>query len=43
MALLMIYLAVRLVRSYAVINLINHALQLSNERLEERVEERTRE
>jgi signal transduction histidine kinase len=43
MALLMIYLAVRLVRSNAVINLINHALQSSNERLEERVEERTRE
>ena len=43
MALLMIYLAVRLVRSYAVINLINQALQSSNERLEERVEERTRE
>ncbi|WP_422777739.1 DAHL domain-containing protein [Pseudomonas mediterranea] len=43
MALLMIYLAVRLVRSYAVINLINHALQSSNDRLEERVEERTRE
>ena len=43
MALLMIYLAVRLARSYAVINLINHELQLSNDRLEERVEERTRE
>ena len=43
MALLMIYLAVRLVRSYAVINLINHELQSANERLEERVEERTRE
>lgn len=43
MALLMIYLAVRLVRSYAVINQINQALQSSNERLEERVQERTRE
>jgi signal transduction histidine kinase len=43
MALLMIYLAVRLVRSYAVINQINHELQSSNERLEERVQERTRE
>ncbi|MCE0460822.1 DAHL domain-containing protein [Pseudomonas uvaldensis] len=43
MALLMIYLAVRLVRSYAVINQINHQLQLSNDRLEERVAERTRE
>ena len=42
MALLMIYLAVRLVRSYAVINQINQALQSSNERLEERVQERTR-
>ncbi len=43
MALLMIYLAVRLVRSFAVINQINQALQSSNERLEERVQERTRE
>lgn len=43
MALLMIYLAVRLVRSYSVINQINHELQSSNERLEERVQERTRE
>ncbi|OPG71996.1 histidine kinase [Pseudomonas ogarae] len=43
MALLMIYLAVRLVRSYAMINQINQALQTSNERLEERVQERTRE
>ena len=43
MAILMIYLAVRLVRSAAVINQINHALQSSNERLEERVQERTRE
>ncbi|WHS57852.1 DAHL domain-containing protein [Pseudomonas sp. G2-4] len=43
MAFFMIYLAVRLVRSYAVINQINHELQSSNERLEERVQERTRE
>ncbi|AEA69115.1 putative two-component system, sensor kinase [Pseudomonas brassicacearum subsp. brassicacearum NFM421] len=43
MALLMIYLAVRVVRSYAVINQINQQLQTSNERLEERVQERTRE
>lgn len=43
MALLMIYLAVRLLRSYTVINQINHELQSSNERLEERVQERTRE
>jgi len=43
MALVMIYLAVRLVRSYAVINQINQQLQSSNERLEDRVQERTRE
>ncbi|BBP59250.1 DAHL domain-containing protein [Pseudomonas sp. St316] len=43
MALLLVYLAVRLVRSYAVINQINQQLQTSNERLEERVQERTRE
>ncbi|WP_434650899.1 DAHL domain-containing protein [Pseudomonas sp. D1-2] len=43
MALLMIYLAVRLVRSYSVINQINHELQTSNDKLEERVQERTRE
>nr|WP_251030465.1 MULTISPECIES: DAHL domain-containing protein [Pseudomonas] len=43
MAILMIYLAARLVRSTAVINQINQALQTSNERLEERVQERTRE
>ncbi|MCL6702365.1 DAHL domain-containing protein [Pseudomonas sp. T1.Ur] len=42
MALLMIYLAVRLVRSYSVINQINHELQTANDRLEERVQERTR-
>nr|WP_238340406.1 DAHL domain-containing protein [Pseudomonas sp. SWRI92] len=41
MALLMIYLAVRLVRSYSVINQINHELQASNDNLEERVQERT--
>ncbi|MBC3362226.1 DAHL domain-containing protein [Pseudomonas sp. SWRI154] len=43
MALLMIYLAVRLVRSYSVINQINHELQASNDNLEERVQERTQE
>jgi signal transduction histidine kinase len=43
MALLMIYLAVRLVRSYSLINQINHELQTSNDKLEERVQERTRE
>ncbi|WP_080942528.1 DAHL domain-containing protein [Pseudomonas fluorescens] len=43
MALLMIYLAVRLVRSYSVINQINRELQTANDNLEERVQERTRE
>ncbi|XXE51864.1 GHKL domain-containing protein [Pseudomonas sp. R3-56] len=43
MALLMIYLAVRLVRSSSLINQINHALQTSNDKLEQRVQERTRE
>ncbi|MHC8372563.1 DAHL domain-containing protein [Pseudomonas sp. MDT1-85] len=43
MALLLLYLAARLVRSYAVINKMNNALQTANERLEQRVEERTRE
>nr|WP_305519516.1 DAHL domain-containing protein [Pseudomonas sp. Q11] len=43
MAVLMIYLAARLVRSSALITQINHELQSSNDRLEERVEDRTRE
>ncbi|MGV8864844.1 MAG: DAHL domain-containing protein [Pseudomonas sp.] len=43
MAVLLIYLASRLVRSYAEINRVNQALQVANEQLEERVEERTRE
>ncbi|UVK96985.1 HAMP domain-containing histidine kinase [Pseudomonas sp. B21-048] len=43
MALLLLYLAVRLIRSYAVINKMNNELQMANERLEQRVEERTRE
>nr|WP_251009927.1 DAHL domain-containing protein [Pseudomonas fluorescens] len=43
MAILMIYLAARLVRSSALITQINRELQSSNERLEERVEDRTRE
>ncbi|XXE57272.1 GHKL domain-containing protein [Pseudomonas sp. R1-15] len=43
MALLMIYLAVRLVRSSSLINQINHELQTSNDKLEQRVQERTRE
>ena len=40
---LILYLAVRLVRSYAVIRRVNTALQSANEHLEHRVEERTRE
>ncbi|MGF6487675.1 DAHL domain-containing protein [Pseudomonas frederiksbergensis] len=43
MALLLLYLAARLIRSYAVINKMNNELQTANERLEQRVEERTRE
>ncbi|MBB3239751.1 signal transduction histidine kinase [Pseudomonas sp. Tn43] len=43
MALLLLYLAGRLIRSYAVINKMNNELQTANERLEQRVEERTRE
>ncbi|MDN3222045.1 DAHL domain-containing protein [Pseudomonas nunensis] len=43
MAILLVYLAGRLIRSYTVINNINEELQTANERLEQRVEERTRE
>ncbi|MCP1446597.1 signal transduction histidine kinase [Pseudomonas sp. GGS8] len=43
MALLLLYLATRLIRSYALINKMNNQLQTANERLEQRVEERTRE
>ncbi|MGF6113194.1 DAHL domain-containing protein [Pseudomonas frederiksbergensis] len=43
LALLLVYLAARLIRSYTVINKINGELQTANERLEQRVEERTRE
>ncbi|MCU1749569.1 DAHL domain-containing protein [Pseudomonas sp. 6D_7.1_Bac1] len=43
LVLLMLYLAVRLLRSFAVINRVNRALQAANESLERRVEERTRE
>ncbi|WP_350404711.1 DAHL domain-containing protein [Pseudomonas sp. W17] len=43
MVILILYLAVRLVRSYAVIRRVNTALQSANEHLEHRVEERTRE
>ena len=40
---LLVYAAVRLVRSHAVIKRVNHELQGANENLEERVQERTRE
>ncbi|MDP3814515.1 DAHL domain-containing protein [Pseudomonas sp.] len=40
---LLLYVANRLVRSYAVINRVNKALQGANESLEQRVQERTRE
>ncbi|AGL85126.1 MULTISPECIES: DAHL domain-containing protein [Pseudomonas] len=43
LVILILYLAVRLVRSYAVIRRVNTALQSANEHLEHRVEERTRE
>ncbi|NBF02964.1 GHKL domain-containing protein [Pseudomonas sp. Fl5BN2] len=43
LVLLILYLVVRLVRSYAVIQRVNTALQSANEHLEQRVEERTRE
>ncbi|BBP79124.1 GHKL domain-containing protein [Pseudomonas gingeri] len=43
MVVLLLYLASRLVRSYAQINQINRDLQTANEHLEQRVEERTRE
>ncbi|MBD9607167.1 MULTISPECIES: DAHL domain-containing protein [Pseudomonas] len=43
MALLLLYLAARLIRSYALINKMNNQLQTANERLEQRVEERTHE
>lgn len=41
--LVLVYLAVRLLRSFAEINRVNRALQAANESLEQRVEERTRE
>ena len=40
---LLIFLAIRLLRSFAVINRVNKELQASNESLEQRVEDRTRE
>ncbi|WP_248802698.1 DAHL domain-containing protein [Pseudomonas sp. MWU13-2100] len=39
---LLLYLASRLIRSYAEINRVNHALQAANTHLEQRVERRTR-
>ena len=42
MVALLIFTGSRLVRSYAEINRMNHALQQANEQLEERVESRTR-
>lgn len=39
---LLVYAALRLIRSHAVINRVNRELQEANARLEERVEERTR-
>ncbi|MFA7941962.1 DAHL domain-containing protein [Pseudomonas brenneri] len=41
--LVLVYLAIRLLRSFAEINRVNRALQIANEGLEQRVEERTRE
>ncbi len=43
MVVLLLYLATRLIRSYAQINQINRDLQTANEHLEQRVEERTHE
>ncbi|MCE0462027.1 MULTISPECIES: DAHL domain-containing protein [Pseudomonas] len=42
LALLLIWLAIRLVRSFAEIKRVNNALQTANDELEQRVEERTR-
>ncbi|WP_347901792.1 DAHL domain-containing protein [Pseudomonas purpurea] len=43
LVLLLLYLAIRLMRSFSEINRVNKALQTANEELEQRVEERTRE
>ncbi|MBW8354372.1 MULTISPECIES: DAHL domain-containing protein [Pseudomonas] len=43
LVLLILYLAIRLISSFAVIRRVNTALQSANEHLEQRVEERTRE
>lgn len=43
LVLVLVYLAIRLMRSFGEINRVNKALQTANEVLEQRVEERTRE
>ncbi|UVM51667.1 GHKL domain-containing protein [Pseudomonas sp. B21-015] len=43
LVLLLLYMAIRLMRSFTVINRVNKALQTANDVLEQRVEERTRE
>ncbi|WP_339532059.1 DAHL domain-containing protein [Pseudomonas mucidolens] len=43
LVMVLLYLAIRLLRSFAEINRVNRALQRANESLEQRVEERTRE
>jgi signal transduction histidine kinase len=43
LVILLLYLAIRLLRSFAVINRVNKELQAANEGLEQRVDERTRE
>ncbi|SCY28441.1 MULTISPECIES: DAHL domain-containing protein [unclassified Pseudomonas] len=42
LVLILIWLAIRLIRSFAEINRVNSALQTANDELEQRVEERTR-
>ncbi|MBD9463408.1 DAHL domain-containing protein [Pseudomonas sp. Pdm06] len=42
LVLILVWLAVRLIRSFAEINRVNNALQTANDELEQRVEERTR-
>ncbi|MEE3509760.1 histidine kinase, partial [Pseudomonas sp. 10C3] len=43
LVLVLVYLAIRLMRSFTEINRVNKALQTANEELEIRVEERTQE
>jgi len=42
LVLILVWLAIRLIRSFAEINRVNNALQTANDELEQRVEERTR-